>query len=68
MVFHGKGNRSLPWSDEDDDWELGQEHLEGTGRPGESKDGQGFGVGLGEPGRIEEVGIGFDEGISDDFD
>ena len=63
VVFHGKGNRSLPWSDKDDDWEVGQRNLEGSGRPGESNDRQGVGSGSGEPGRIEEVGISLDEGI-----
>ena len=36
--------------------------------PGESKNGQGFGSGCGEPGRIEEVGISFDNGICWEFD
>ena len=62
VVFHGKGDRSLPWSDEDD-WEFGQGILEGTGRPEGSKDGQVFGLGLREPGQIEESGISFDEGF-----
>ena len=63
VFVHGKGNRSLLWSDGDDDWAFGQGILEGSERPGESKDGQGVGSGSGEPGRIEEVGISLDEGI-----
>ena len=58
---HGKGNRSLPWSDEDD-WEFGPGGLEGMGRPGCLKDRRG----LGEPGRSEEVGISV-EVVFEDF-
>ena len=56
-LFHGKGNRVLPWSDEDEDSHEGQAGR-GSGASQEESIGQ---PGLGEPGH--EVGIGFDEGV-----
>ena len=67
LCVFGK-DRSLPWSNEDDDWKSGQGNLDGSGRLGESKDGQGVGLGSGEPGRIEEFGIRFDEGFFEGSD
>ena len=38
VVFHSKGNRMLPWSDEEDE---SQEKMTGSGRPGGSRDESG---------------------------
>ena len=49
VVLLGKGNRSLPWSDEED-WEFegsGSGGSEEVGRPGWSKDRRGSGSGSG---------------------
>ena len=52
----GRGNRSLPWSDEDE-WEFASGGLEETGRPLGSKDrrGSGSGSGSGMPDRKEKM-------------
>ena len=80
FVFRGKGNRSLPWSDEEER-ELGGSGSGGweeMGRPGWSKDrrpsGSGSGSGTGGSGKADEqpgmrkVGRGCVEGVCEGFD
>ena len=64
-MFHGTGNRFLPWSDEEDESQeemtgSGQPRRTGSGRPGSSGDESGHErKGKGQermPGREEQVG------------
>ena len=59
MVFLGKGNGSLPWSDSEE-WEfgdLGSGGSDGVRRPGWSEDWRRSGAGSGREMPVRRVGV-----------